>query len=196
MSQPPWGQQPTGGPGQQPPWGQPQPGFGGPQPGFGGPQPGFGGPQPGFGGPQPGFGGPPQFQPVKIPKKFIKKNTQKMFNQFDQNRNKTLDYQECSQALIAFYQAAKTAPPQPQTIQQTMVYFDKDKNGKFNKNEFKQMVMFLAGHKKDNVCYEDDFSDEYDEYEVEEYYEDEYSDDSYSDDGHHGHGKGKKGHGY
>jgi hypothetical protein len=92
---------------------------------------------------------------------------------------------------MALYQAAKVAPPQPQAIQQTMVYFDKDKNGKFNKNEFKQMVMFLAGYKKDNVCYEDDYSDEYDDYELDEDYDDDEFSDDYEDDHHHGHGKGK-----
>mmetsp|Transcript_11124 Transcript_11124/g.12732 ORF Transcript_11124/g.12732 Transcript_11124/m.12732 type:complete len:117 (-) Transcript_11124:208-558(-) len=85
--------------------------------------------------------------------KKIYENAKKQFDEADADKSGQLDYKEFDKSCNSYNRKFNFPVPTPEQVQQALVQFDTDKNGKLNLEEYTKMIMavltVLADMEKD-----------------------------------------------
>ena len=92
-----------------------------------------------------GMGFPQLSQQYNINQGMIQNSGAQIFQQSDNDRSGTLNFQEGQNAVFRFCQQNGVQPPNPLDYQQLFQYFDFDKSGVLDFGEFKMLLEQLGG---------------------------------------------------
>ena len=67
--------------------------------------------------------------------------SQKLFNQYDTNKNGTICEKELSNALISFTAGSGAPIPEPDTIKKVFLSLDKNNDGALSLEEFREFII-------------------------------------------------------
>ena len=144
-----------GGYGHNPGYGQPgmpgMPGMGYQQPGMGYQQPGMPGMGMNMGYQQEPYGYRDQnwngyhMNHYNLQENWVNQNWKMIFETYDRNDSGTLDMSEVPAVVNYVFQMTGNPPPNPNDVYYAMYQFDRNRDGRLGKKEFRKMLHYFAG---------------------------------------------------